>query len=457
MGKTTLIRRLYSPASISSSYVIDTGTKTRVYGKGYVFDRNDWELIIHPSFYASSADGTLDNKLINSELSNVKLMYAIGNTTSWYDITENPKFSELDYWLDDSDTDSCGAFMFCGKTAVGQQFLLKVTADWLDKRSGMVYKVETESIEIVTLEEMEDEKRLFVVDGTNNIQYNPFVTQGGVVQSLSVGLHSGVTSKNLREEIESGRLSLSVSELKGISAQKIDVTKEDISFNPTYRHAYMLGDYVGSASEIRKNSQGYVIAPNGAELIVDFVSLGGYVEFVLNDSSVTIHSDNNNRCSYYLEDFDILKSVVVHGLLYTSYYLDFEFDDFLHVSVNCGTKDKDFSFLVQLKRGSTLLDSLPVSMKRVEPSFDVIMENNAPLETGLRKIPYSVYVGGEKLDTPLKYFDVAFHYKKEKANGRYDEGELSAVNNNYLEIDISDADVALELTDTTTYKETITD
>lgn len=457
MGKTTLIRRLYSPASISSSYVIDTGTKTRVYGKGYVFDRNDWELTIFPSFYASSADGTLDNKLINSELTSVKLMYAIGNTTSWYDITENPKFSELDYWLDNSATDSCGAFMFCGKTAVGQQFLLKVTADWLDKRSGMVYKVETENIEIVTLEEMEDEKRLFVVDGTNNIQYNPFVTQGGVMQRLSVGLHSGVTSKNLREEIESGRLSLSVSELKGISAQKIDVTKEDISYNPTYRHAYMLGAYVGSASEIRKNSQGYVIAPNGAELIVDAVSLGGYVEFVLNDSSVTVHSDNNNRCSYYLEDFDILKSVVVHGLYYTSYYLDFGSDDFLHVRVNCGTKDKDFSFLVQLKRGSTLLDSLPVSMKRIEPSFDVVMENNAPLETGLRKIPYSVYVGGEKVDTPLKYFDVAFHYKKEKANGRYDEGELSAVSNNYLEIDISDADVALELTDTTTYKETITD
>ena len=457
MGKTTLIRRLYSPASISSSYVIDTGTKTRVYGEGYVFDRNDWELIIFPSFYASSADGTLDNKLINSELSSVKLMYAIGNTTSWYDITENPKFSELDYWLDDSDADSCGAFMFCGKTAVGQQFLLKVTADWRDKRSGMVYKVETENIEIVTLEEMEDEKRLFVVDGTNNIQYNPFVTQGGVMQRLSVGLHSGVTSKNLREEIESGRLSLSVSELKGISATKIDVTKENISYNPTYRHAYMLGGNVGSDSEIRKNSQGYVIAPNGAELIVDFVSLGGYVEFVLNDSSVTVHSDNNNRCSYYLEDFDILKSVVVHGLYYASYFLDFESDDFLHVRVNCGTKDKDFSFLVQLKRGSTLLDSLPVSMKRVEPSFDVVMENNAPLETGLRKIPYSVYVGGEKVDTPLKYFDVAFHYKKEKANGRYDEGELSAVNNNYLEIDISDADVALELTDTTTYKETITD
>ena len=457
MGKTTLIRRLYSPASISSSYIIDSGTKTRVYGKGYVFDRNDWELIIFPSFYASSADGTLGNKLISSELSSVKLMYSIDNTTSWYDITENPKFSELDYWLDDSETDSCGAFMFCGKTAVGQQFLLKVTADWLDKRSGMVYKVETENIEIVTLEEMEDEKRLFVVDGTNNIQYNPFVTQGGVMQRLSVGLHSGVTSKNLREEIESGRLSLSVSELKGISATKIDVTKENISFNPTYRHAYMLGDYVGSTSEIRKNSQGYVIAPNGAELIVDAVSLGGYVEFVLNDSLVTAHSDNNNRCSYYLEDFDILKSVVVHGLYCTPYYLDFEFDDFLHVRVNCGTKDKDYSFLVQLKRGSTLLDSLPVSMKRVEPSFDVVMENNAPLETGLRKIPYSVYVGGEKLDTPLKYFDVAFHYKKEKANGIYDEGELSAVNNNYLEIDISDADVALELTDTTTYKETITD
>lgn len=457
MGKTTLIRRLYSPASISSSYIIDTGTKTRVYGRGYVFDRNDWELTISPSFYASSADGTLDNKLINSELSKVKLMYAIGNTERWYDITENPKFSELDYRLDDSETDSCGAFMFCGKTAVGQQFLLKVTAEWQDKRSGMVYKVETENIEIVTLEEMEDEKRFFVVDGTNNIQYNPFVTQGGVVQRLSVGLHSGVTSKNLREEIESGRLNLSVSELKGISATKIDVTKENISFNPTYRHPYMLGGYVGSASEIRKNSQGYVIAPNGAELIVDFVSLGGYVEFVLNDSSVTVYSDKYHKCSYYLEDFDILKSVVVHGLQSEPYYLDFGSDDFLHVRVNCGTKDEDFSFLVQLKRGSTLLDSLPVSMKRVEPSFDVVMENNAPLETGLRKIPYSVYVGGEKLDTPLKYFDVAFHYKKEKANGRYDEGELSAANNNYLEIDISDADVALELTDTTTYKETIND
>ena len=455
MGKTTLIRRLYSPASISSSYVIDTGTKIRVYGKGYVFDRNDWELIIFPSFYASSADGTLDNKLINSELSNVKLMYAIGNTTSWYDITEYPKFSELDYWLDDSDTDSCGAFMFCGKTAVGQQFLLKVTADWWDKRSGMVYKVETENIEIVTLEEIEDEKRLFVVDGTNNIQYNPFVTQGGVMQRLSVGLHSGVTSKNLREEIESRRLNLSVSELKGISATKIDATKENISYNPTYRHAYMLGGYVGSASEIRKNSQGYVIAPKGAELIVDFVSLGGYVEFVLNDSSVTVHSDNNNRCSYYLEAFDILKSVVVHGLYYTPYYLYFESDDFLHVRVNCGTKDKDFSFLVQLKRGSTLLDSLPVSMKRVEPSFDVVMENNAPLETGVRKIPYSIYVDGEKVDNPTKYFDVSFEYKIEKVTGNSVSDVLTATNNEYLEITIDDNDLTLELTDATTYKETI--
>lgn len=455
MGKTTLIRRLYSPASISSSYVIDTGTKTRVYGKGYVFDRNDWELTISPSFYASSADGTLDNKLINSELSSVKLMYAIDKTTSWYDITENPKFSELDYWLEDSETDSCGAFMFCGKTAVGQQFLLKVTADWWDKRSGMVYKVETENIEIVTLEEMEDEKRLFVVDGTNNIQYNPFVTQGGVMQRLSVGLHSGVTSKNLREEIESGRLNLSVSELKGISATKIDVTKENISYNPTYQHAYMLGGYVGSASEIRKNSQGYVIAPNGAELIVDSVSLGGYVEFVLNDSSVTVHSDNNNRCSYYLEDFDILKSVVVHGLYYTSYYLYFEFDDFLHVRVNCGTKDKDFSFLVQLKRGSTLLDSLPVSMKRVEPSFDVVMENNAPLETGVRKIPYSIYVGGNKVDHPTKYFNVLFNYVKEKTTGMFVPSVSTATNDSYFEITIDDNDLTLELTDATTYKETI--
>lgn len=455
MGKTTLIRRLYSPASISSSYVIDTGTKTRVYGEGYVFDRNDWELIIFPSFYASSADGTLDNKLINSELSSVKLMYAIGNTTSWYDITENPKFSELDYWLDNSDTDSCGAFMFCGKTAVGQQFLLKVTADWRDKRSGMVYKVETENIEIVTLEEMEDEKRLFVVDGTNNIQYNPFVTQGGVMQRLSVGLHSGVTSKNLREEIESGRLNLSVSELKGISATKIDVTKENISFNPTYRYAYMLGGYVGSASEIRKNSQGYVIAPNGAELIVDSVSLGGYVEFVLNDSSVTVHSDNNNRCSYYLEDFDILKSVVVHGLQNNPYYLYFESDDFLHVSVNCGTKDRDFSFLVQLKRGSTLLDSLPVSMKRVEPSFDVVMENNAPLETGVRKIPYSIYVGGNKVDHPTKYFNVFFTYVKEKTTGTFVPDVSSAANDSYFEITIDDNDLTLELTDAITYKETI--
>ena len=455
MGKTTLIRRLYSPASISSSYVIDTGTKTRVYGKGYVFDRNDWELIIFPSFYASSADGTLDNKLINSELSSVKLMYAIGNTTSWYDITENPKFSELDYWLDDSNTDSCGAFMFCGKTAVGQQFLLKVTADWWDKRSGMVYKVETENIEIVTLEEMEDEKRLFVVDGTNNIQYNPFVTQGGVMQRLSVGLHSGVNSKNLREEIESGRLNLSVSELKGISATKMDVTKENISYNPTYRHAYMLGDYVGSASEIRKNSQGYVIAPNGAELIVDFVSLGGYVEFVLNDSSVTIHSDNNHRCSYYLEDFDVLKSVVVHGLQNNPYFLYFESDDFLHVRVNCGTKDKDFSFLVQLKRGSTLLDSLPVSMKRVEPSFDVVMENNAPLETGVRKIPYSIYVGGNKVDHPTKYFNVFFTYVKEKTTGMFVPSVSTAANDSYFEITIDDNDLTLELTDSTTYKETI--
>lgn len=455
MGKTTLIRRLYSPASISSSYRIETGTKTRVYGTDYVFDREDWELVVVPLFYASSADGTLSNKLINRELSSVKLMYAIGNTARWYDITETPKFSELDYYLEDTETDSCGTFMFCGKTTVGQQFFLKVTAEWYDRRTELLCQVESETVEIVTLEEMEDEKRLFVVDGTNNIQYNPFVTKGGIIQTLSVGLHSGAGSKNLREEIESGRLSLSVSELEGISPKVLDVKNADITFNSTSRYPFMLGGIVGSNDEIKKNAQGYVVAPNGAELNVDFVSLGGYVQFVLGNSSVAIYANEGGRCTYYLEDFDVLKSVVVYGFQFEPYYLEFLSDDFLHVNVNCGTKDKDFSFLVQLKRGSIILDSLPVSMKRIEPAFDVVMENNAPLETGVRKIPYSIYVDGEKVDNPTKYFYVSFEYKIEKVTGNSVSGVLTATNNEYLEITIDDNDLTLELTDTTTYKETI--
>ena len=464
MGKTTLIRRLYSPATISSSYEIEEGTLTRVYEEDYVFSRGDWNLVIFPSFYASSADGTLDNKLINSELSNVKLMYAIGNTTSWYDITENPKFSELDYWLDNSQSESCGVFMFCGKTTVEQQFFLKVTADWLDKRSGMVYKVETENIEIVTIEKMEDEKRFFVANGTNNIEYNPFVTEGGSIQSFEVGLHSGASNTNIYEEVSNGRLKLLVTDTDNanmfdLKPTTLDVLNASITFNPTYKYAYMLGGIVGSNGEIKKNSNGLVVAPNGAELVVDFVSQGGYVQFILDGgSSINVYPDKQNKCKWYLENFDVLKSVVVYGFMEQSViYLSFDGGEFLNVNVYCGTKIKDFSCFIRMSKKNVILDTLPVSMKRVEPVFDVVMENNAPLETGLRKIPYSVYVGGEKVGTPLKYFDVAFHYKKEKANGIYDEGELSAVNNNYLEIDISDADVALELTDKTTYKETITD
>lgn len=462
MGKTILLRRLYSPATISSSYEIDAGTLTRVYGEGYVFDRHDWELVVFPLFYASSADGTLKNKLINRELSKVKLMYAIGNTNRWYDITEVPKFSELDYWIDDTESDTCGAFMFCGKTTVGQQMLLKVTAEWVDKRDNKLYQVETEDISIVTIEEMEDEKRFFITEGTNNIEYNPFISRGGAVQSFSVGLHSGAKKKNLREEIESGRLRLAVTDVdnNNLFDKKpivMNVLDASISYNPMYRYSYMLGDIVGTNDEIKKNSQGYVIAPNGAQLNVDFVSIEGYARFVLQGgSSIDVFPDGNGKCTYYLENFDVLQTVTIYGFE-TSSIINLNFigsSDYLSVNVNCGTEIKDFFCFVQLKKKDTILDTLPVSMKRVEPVFDVVMENNAPLETGVRKIPYSIYVDGNKVDNPTKYFNVSFSCVKEKVTGLFVPSILTATNDSYLEITIDDEDVALELTDSTTYKKT---